>query len=669
MLVLGIETSCDETAVAVVDDRWRILANKIFSQIEEHTAFGGVVPEIAARAHLDHLGGLVEQALAEANCTLVEVDAIAATAGPGLIGGLIVGVTFAKTLAAATGKPFIAVNHLEAHALTARLTDDVAFPYLLLLVSGGHTQLLLVEAVGQYRRLGGTIDDAAGEAFDKLAKLLGLGFPGGPALEKAAISGDAKRFTLPQPLAGRPGCDFSFSGLKTAARQLIEKLPQPLGQQDQADMAASFQAGIAGSLASRTARAIAMAKVIYPALSTLVVAGGVAANQAVRAALTSEAQQAGLHMLAPPAALCTDNAAMVAWGWTGALSSRPAGWAGFCTPAPLAVDRAGGRMIGIIGTGAWGTALAISGASTGTDVVLIARDATSAAKIQADRENAHRLPGITLPTNLQVTADWAALREASLILLVVPAQTLRSVLQAHRQFLPSHCPLVICAKGLEKQTGQTMAEIVAEEAPGHPIALLSGPNFAIEVAQGLPTAATLACTDPVLGAELARQLSHRGFRVYASTDIAGVALGGALKNVIAIACGIVAGRGLGENARAALLTRGLAEITRLANRLGAQPETLMGLAGLGDLALCCSSLQSRNYAFGYHLGQGMEKVAAAGGNLAEGAATAEAVLTLAAHYDLEMPIAGAVQAILSGSLPIETAIEALMLRPLKVEGV
>ena len=229
--------------------------------------------------------------------------------------------------------------------------------------------------------------------------------------------------------------------------------------------------------------------------------------------------------------------------------------------------------------------------------------------------------------------------------------------------------MVVCAKGLEKKIGQTMAQVVAEEAPAHPVALLSGPNFASEVAQGLPTAATLACSDPLLGAELAQRLSHRGLRVYASTDMTGVALGGALKNVIAIACGIVAGRGLGENARAALLTRGLAEISRLASRLGAQPETLMGLAGLGDLSLCCTSLQSRNYAFGCRLGQGMEKIEAAGGTLAEGAATAEAVLTLAARCELEMPIAGAVQAILSGSLPIETAIDALMLRPLKAEGV
>jgi glycerol-3-phosphate dehydrogenase (NAD(P)+) len=323
-------------------------------------------------------------------------------------------------------------------------------------------------------------------------------------------------------------------------------------------------------------------------------------------------------------------------------------------------------MIAVIGTGAWGTALAISAAATGEPVTLVAREAATVQEIAVAGENTRRLPGVKLPLSIKLTHDWAALAGADLILLVVPAQTVRGVLQAHREMIPA-CPLVICAKGLEKATGKTLAQVVEEELPGQPVALLSGPNFASEVARGLPTAATLACADASLGADMARRLSHRSFRVYASSDVTGVALGGALKNVIAIACGIVAGRGLGENARAALLTRGLAEITRLAMRLGAQPETLMGLAGLGDLALTRSSLQSRNYSFGYHLGQGMAPDAAADGNLAEGAATAGAVLMLAAQHNLEMPIAGAVQAILSGAMPIEAAIEALMLRPLKTE--
>jgi glycerol-3-phosphate dehydrogenase (NAD(P)+) len=326
-------------------------------------------------------------------------------------------------------------------------------------------------------------------------------------------------------------------------------------------------------------------------------------------------------------------------------------------------------MIGVVGTGAWGTALAISCAATGEQVTLVARDTVTVEAIQAAGENVRRLPGTKLPRSIGVTADWAALAEAAIILLVVPAQTLRGVLQAHRDLIPATATLVICAKGLEKATGKTLVQVAAEELPGQPLALLSGPNFASEVARGLPTAATLACAEAALGADLARQLSHRSFRVYASADITGVALGGALKNVIAIACGIVAGRGLGENARAALMTRGLAEITRLAVCLGAQPETLMGLAGLGDLALSCSSLQSRNYSFGYQLGRGMDAEEASGGKLAEGAATTAAVLTLAREAAIEMPIAETVQTILTGVIPIEAAIAGLMLRPLKAEGI
>jgi N6-L-threonylcarbamoyladenine synthase len=242
MLVLGIETSCDETAAALVDNRRTIRAQRVLSQVVDHTPYGGVVPEIAARAHLAHLQGLIRDVLGEAGVAWSDLSGVAATCGPGLIGGLIVGSAMGKAIAAARRLPFIAVNHLEAHALTARLTDDVAFPYLLLLVSGGHTQLLLAEDVGRYRRLGTTIDDAAGEAFDKVAKLLGLGFPGGPALERAALNGDAARFPFSQPLAGRPGCDFSFSGLKTAARQTIEK-HAPLSENDKADIAPSTSPG------------------------------------------------------------------------------------------------------------------------------------------------------------------------------------------------------------------------------------------------------------------------------------------------------------------------------------------------------------------------------------------------------------------------------------------
>ncbi len=313
MLVMGIETSCDETAVAVVgDDDRRIRANIVLSQLEEHRPYGGVVPEIAARAHLDHLDGLIRRALDTAGIGLADLDGIAATGGPGLIGGVIVGVMEAKAIALARGLPFIAVNHLEGHALTARLTASVPFPYLLLLVSGGHCQLLVVEGVGRYRRLGTTIDDAAGEAFDKGAKLLGLGYPGGPAIERAAAQGDPARFALPRPLKGRPGCDFSFSGLKTALRQTVESLGR-LTPGDVADLAASLQAAIGDSLVDRTSHAIAHFRAGYPQGRALVVAGGVAANAGLRRRLADLAGSGGLAFVAPPPALCTDNGAMIAW--------------------------------------------------------------------------------------------------------------------------------------------------------------------------------------------------------------------------------------------------------------------------------------------------------------------------------------------------------------------
>jgi N6-L-threonylcarbamoyladenine synthase len=315
MNILGIETSCDETAVAVVacgDGSPVIRANLVQSQLAEHAPFGGVVPEIAARAHLDHLDGLVRAALDSAGLGLGDLDGVAAAAGPGLIGGLIVGTMAAKGVAWATGKPFIAVNHLEAHALTARLTDAVEFPYLLLLVSGGHSQLLVCAGVGAYRQLGTTLDDAAGEAFDKSAKLLGLAQPGGPAIEAAAKHGNPRRFPLPRPRVGRAGCDFSFSGLKTAIRERI----LAAGTDDLAtiaDLAASIELAICDALIDRTAIAVRRFRNEFPQGRSLVAAGGVAANTRLRARLAALAGDAGLAFVAPPPALCTDNGAMIAW--------------------------------------------------------------------------------------------------------------------------------------------------------------------------------------------------------------------------------------------------------------------------------------------------------------------------------------------------------------------
>jgi N6-L-threonylcarbamoyladenine synthase len=313
--ILGIESSCDETAAAVVDADGRILAEAVLSQEREHAPYGGVVPEIAARAHLAHLPALVQSVTSRAGVALSALGAVAASAGPGLIGGLIVGSQFAKGIAIAHALPYIAVNHLEAHALTARLPGLVEggapFPYLLLLVSGGHCQLVAVEGVGHYRRLGATVDDAAGEAFDKVAKLLGLGWPGGPALERLATGGDAKRFVFPRPMLGRAGCDFSFSGLKTAVAQTVARLPAGALPADlAADIAAGFQAAVTDVLADRASHAMAAMR---GQASLLVVAGGVAANQAVRAALESAAATHAFRLAAPPVRLCTDNAVMVAW--------------------------------------------------------------------------------------------------------------------------------------------------------------------------------------------------------------------------------------------------------------------------------------------------------------------------------------------------------------------
>ncbi len=310
--VLGIETSCDETAAAVVrleNGRAEVLAEHVASQTEDHALYGGVVPEIAARAHVERLDSLIRIAMEEAGVGWAGLTGIAATAGPGLIGGVMAGLSTAKAIALALGLPLVAVNHLEGHALSPRLAEEVSFPYLLLLVSGGHCQFVFVEGVGRYRRLGSTIDDAAGEAFDKTAKLLGLVGQGGPAVERAALTGDAAAVTLPRPLLDRPGLDMSFSGLKTAVRRAAED--QPLTAQRRADICASFQEAVADILAVKSARAMELVAERTDR-RTFVVAGGVAANKALRARLEAEARHHGFHFFAPPLRWCTDNGAMIA---------------------------------------------------------------------------------------------------------------------------------------------------------------------------------------------------------------------------------------------------------------------------------------------------------------------------------------------------------------------
>ena len=318
--ILGLESSCDETAAAVLRvpeaGRPEILSNIVAGQAELHAAFGGVVPEIAARAHAERLDLCTEEALAVAGLSLDAIDTIAVTAGPGLIGGVMAGVMFAKGLAAGAGLPLIGVNHLAGHALTPRLTDGLAFPYLVLLVSGGHSQFLLVEGAGKFTRLGGTIDDAPGEAFDKTAKLLGLPQPGGPAVEAEARAGNPERFSFPRPLLDRPGCDMSFSGLKTAllrARDALVAAQGGLTRQDRADLCAGFQAAVRDVLAEKSRRALGEFARRTSAPPIFAVAGGVAANGVIRAALEAVAAKAGARFCAPPLALCTDNAAMIAW--------------------------------------------------------------------------------------------------------------------------------------------------------------------------------------------------------------------------------------------------------------------------------------------------------------------------------------------------------------------
>jgi N6-L-threonylcarbamoyladenine synthase len=356
MIVLGIETTCDETAAAVVerfvDGRGRILSNVVLSQVSEHAAFGGVVPEIAARAHVEALDIIIAKAMTQAGHDYGALDGVAAAAGPGLIGGVIVGLTTAKAIALVKNKPLIAVNHLEAHALTARLTDNTPFPYCLFLASGGHTQIVAVRGVGDYVRLGTTQDDAIGEAFDKTAKLLGLGYPGGPEVEKEAMRGNPTRFPLPRPMHGRKDADFSLSGLKTALRLEAEKIA-PLSDQDVADLCASFQQAIVDVVFDRLRAGLVLFRARFGSPSALVAAGGVAANQAIRGALQDVAAKAQTTLIIPPPALCTDNGAMIAWagaerlalGMTDAMDAPPrARWlldTNATAPAEFANTRAG----------------------------------------------------------------------------------------------------------------------------------------------------------------------------------------------------------------------------------------------------------------------------------------------------------------------------------------
>lgn len=329
--ILAIESSCDETAVAIIDSNKNILSHKVITQLEEHQPYGGVVPEIAARSHINYLDKLVAETMKDAGLNYNDIDAVAATSGPGLIGGVIVGVMVAKAIASSANIPFLAINHLEGHALTVRLTEDIDFPFLLLLVSGGHCQFLSVSELGKYKRLGTTIDDALGEAYDKVAKMLGLDYPGGPIVEKYALDGDEQRFKLPMPLRGRKGCDFSFSGLKTAVKRTVDSLVTPVSEQDRADICASFQYTVGKIIANRISNAIEMYREAGHSSNSFVLAGGVAANKYLRAVITDILAEYEFKLYVPPINLCTDNAAMIGWaamerfqqGYTSPLDFAP----------------------------------------------------------------------------------------------------------------------------------------------------------------------------------------------------------------------------------------------------------------------------------------------------------------------------------------------------------
>ncbi len=354
LTILGIESSCDDTAAAVVRQRAgnlaSVLSSVVFDQNELHAAFGGVVPEIAARAHVEKLDIVVEQALSKAGVILNDLDAIAVTAGPGLIGGVLAGVMCAKGLAAATGLPLIGVNHLAGHALTPRLTDNIEFPYLVLLVSGGHCQFLTAAGPDQFTRLGGTIDDAPGEAFDKIARLLELGQPGGPRVEAQATTGDPTRFKFPRPLLNREGCDFSFSGLKTAVRRTIDTLraeKSGVTQQDRADICASFQAAVTDVMVEKSRRALAMfSKAHTPQSRHFAVAGGVAANASIRAALKNLCASSEFNLVAPPLEFCTDNGAMIAWAGLEMFRTGHRDSMALAARARWPLDRASTPMLG-----------------------------------------------------------------------------------------------------------------------------------------------------------------------------------------------------------------------------------------------------------------------------------------------------------------------------------
>ncbi len=670
LTILGLESSCDDTAAAVVrrtKGRGEILSNVVLGQDGLHAAFGGIVPEIAARAHAEKIDLAVEAALDAAGLTLQELDAIAVTAGPGLIGGVLAGVMCAKGLSAATGLPLVgrepprrARADAPADGRTGLSLSDVA----------GVGRPLPLPARRGARRL------RPARRHDRRRARRGLRQGRPPARAAAARrpcrgnlrAGATAPVRLPRPLLDRPGCDLSFSGLKTAvlrARDAIVEEHGGLPGGRRADLCAGFQDAVRDVLAEKSRRALALGGV-----TAFAVAGGVAANAPLRAALRDVAADAGVPFVAPPHALCTDNAAMIAWAGAELFAAGHRDDLSTVRAPPLAagpgrgpdagVRQAGGEgVIGVLGAGAFGTALAVALAQAGRPVALWGRDAEAMAEAARSRR-LPRLPDVPLPDGVMPTAAASDLAGCDTLIVAIPVQRLAGAL-ADLPLRPRHA--VAACKGLDLATLRGPTAILAQAFPGAVTAILSGPSFAVDIARGRPTALSLGCVEEAVGIRLQGQLSTPSLRLYRTTDVAGVELGGALKNVVAIACGAAVGAGLGDSARAALMTRGMAEMLRLAPILGARPGTLMGLSGLGDLALTCASPQSRNFALGHAIGAGTPRPDAT----VEGAATAEAVLRLAETHALDLPIAAAVAALVAGRLTVEDAIHRLLDRDLTAE--
>ena len=665
----------------------------MLSQTTEHAAFGGVVPEIAARAHVEMLDYIIAKAMAEAGKKFTEIDGVAAAAGPGLIGGVIVGLTTAKAIALVNEKPLLAVNHLEAHALTARLTDGTPFPYCLFLASGGHTQILAVLGVGNFvqaRHRPSTTPSAKPSTRPRSSSASAIPAARWSSGKPPAAIRNASRCRGRWPASRMP---ISRSpGSKTALRLEAEKIA-PISDEDVRDLCASFQQAIADVVADRLRTGMKLFRERYGTPTALVAAGGVAANQTIRKTLHRIAFEVGTVLVVPPPELCTDNGAMIAWagaerlalGLTDTLDTPPhARWplsetgrtqAGRRSRRAAKAGRGPHRLmtyqhIGVVGGGAWGTALAIAAARAGRQVTLWEHDAANAEQLATKRESlflpgvriddAHRRdPRLRPPSRGRRRCCWwcrrrRCARSSTALAPVVAAGT----------------PLVVCAKGIEAGTHAVHVRhrrrMRAQGGAGDPVGTeLRRRRRARPADRGDARGRATKRPRP----RWRSALGSATFRPYHSTDVRGAEIGGAAKNVLAIGAGIVAGRQLGASATAALITRGFAELTRFGRAFGARPETLTGLSGLGDLVLTCSTPQSRNFSFGHALGKGQTPdQVRAGAKLSEGAFTAPVLVEMARAKGVEMPISAAVAAILDGTMSVGDAIEGLLTRPFRAEG-